>query len=916
MKQENENPKIIDDAGMKIGGAKKDLYGKNRNNFSNMTHIEISEMAKKSKIWRESNKEIFEGKRFEDFDFFWLLMQKEFKKSIPNEVEILDPFSSQNEILHEILLESRKKYKQQAEQIYIYFIEQIKEIKTKEDFFKQSSDVIQNMISFYHQDESDFYKKTNEELEGGAATLKALNYIRPSFFIKNGGNEKEDDDILKEAKDNYAAFRPIMGKKITIGKNPIEYLFNNKKLAYDTLIYLQEYLYKKINFDTEFCLKHNVYNYELFTKEIAKKFKEIEKNDNRWVFSKEFAYFIDHLNKDEKFQNTIFLILNNRLNINDVNEIRKYEKEKGYITLNFNEIENNRINKENQNSDNINKTDENESKKIEEILKENLDNKGFTYEDFEKRKNKFNKEIINSITHLSHLKRKGPDWRNGRDVTSEDFIKEFGFRAVEYGESLPQKERQIIINFAYDSFCDLAYVLNTNRKMLSLNPERAKENQNGQEIGLEKSLALAFGARGRGSALAHFETGRNVINLTRLKGAGSLVHEYGHALEFLKNNQIGVIKNGEEYFAKNTVNDLFYHLKYYKNEEKNKDMIIHSYQNSARKKYDEVVKTNISFFEQPMGMTLKELKEFQSEALKIIHPIIDNVLEKNKKQKDINIEFFTGGTHTSSFNKACEYVKNNSRWNIDGGRIKAEEIKDVLRKIDLFSKYKNLTPVNQKNFIFNMEIVLGKLFEIEFLEKAKQDHNIDFGELIYNRVVPKTAFFENALDLDNRNENNYWSSYTEMGARAFEDYINKKMKELNIENNFLINLDSKKKTIYDINLYNQELQLKEVITYPSEKESEIFYPYFEKYVKAYFKHDVSMDKQNVEKNFNFIETNLSLSLTKEKKVIKDNGIKNEKEIEENVQSQSIENKIDHQIETKRKRGRPKKEQPEQMGFNF
>ena len=46
------------------------------------------------------------------------------------------------------------------------------------------------------------------------------------------------------------------------------------------------------------------------------------------------------------------------------------------------------------------------------------------------------------------------------------------------------------------------------------------------------SLAIAFGARGSGSALAHFEPARNVINLTKLKGAGSLAHEWGHALDF------------------------------------------------------------------------------------------------------------------------------------------------------------------------------------------------------------------------------------------------------------------------------------------------------------------------------------------------------------------------------------------------
>ena len=44
-------------------------------------------------------------------------------------------------------------------------------------------------------------------------------------------------------------------------------------------------------------------------------------------------------------------------------------------------------------------------------------------------------------------------------------------------------------------------------------------------------LAVAFGSRGKANALAHFESGRYVFNLSRLKGAGSLAHEWFHALD-------------------------------------------------------------------------------------------------------------------------------------------------------------------------------------------------------------------------------------------------------------------------------------------------------------------------------------------------------------------------------------------------
>jgi Large polyvalent protein-associated domain 1 len=121
--------------------------------------------------------------------------------------------------------------------------------------------------------------------------------------------------------------------------------------------------------------------------------------------------------------------------------------------------------------------------------------------------------------HRPHLEKVirdgGNDWRNGRDVTADDLIEHFGFRAVEFGNWLPQDERQTVLNFAFDSFCDLS-------DALSLPPRAAS---------FDGDLAIAFGSRGSGgkrAALAHYEPMRRVINLTRMAGAGALAHEWWH----------------------------------------------------------------------------------------------------------------------------------------------------------------------------------------------------------------------------------------------------------------------------------------------------------------------------------------------------------------------------------------------------
>ena len=112
----------------------------------------------------------------------------------------------------------------------------------------------------------------------------------------------------------------------------------------------------------------------------------------------------------------------------------------------------------------------------------------------------------------------GEDMRKGADVTPERFQEAFGFRGVQFGNYVEGGRRQQDLNQAYDALMDLAGVLNLPPRALSLGGR----------------LGLAFGARGKGGtdpAAAHYEPGSVVINLTKREGAGSLAHEWWHALD-------------------------------------------------------------------------------------------------------------------------------------------------------------------------------------------------------------------------------------------------------------------------------------------------------------------------------------------------------------------------------------------------
>ncbi len=120
--------------------------------------------------------------------------------------------------------------------------------------------------------------------------------------------------------------------------------------------------------------------------------------------------------------------------------------------------------------------------------------------------------------------RAGEDYRNGKDVTAEDFMNEFGFRGVQFGNWTNQTDRQMAINQAYDALIDMAHLLGVSPKALSL----------------DGKLGIAFGSRGSGNANAHFERDEFVINLTKTRGAGSLAHEWWHALDSYFAKQAGM----------------------------------------------------------------------------------------------------------------------------------------------------------------------------------------------------------------------------------------------------------------------------------------------------------------------------------------------------------------------------------------
>lgn len=119
-----------------------------------------------------------------------------------------------------------------------------------------------------------------------------------------------------------------------------------------------------------------------------------------------------------------------------------------------------------------------------------------------------------AAAYVTHASRKGGKEAPSSSATetTEYLTSDLGMRGVQFGNSVSDDERQHHLTKTAEALLDLA-------DMVGL-PLSAMSG--------DGKLGIAFGARGHGRALAHYEPGDQIINLTRKGGVGSLAHEWGH----------------------------------------------------------------------------------------------------------------------------------------------------------------------------------------------------------------------------------------------------------------------------------------------------------------------------------------------------------------------------------------------------
>lgn len=324
----------------------------------------------------------------------------------------------------------------------------------------------------------------------------------------------------------------------------------------------------------------------------------------------------------------------------------------------------------------------------------------------------------------------------------------FGFRAGEFGNWVKQDERQQFLNYAQDAFNDLAEALN-------ITPE---------SLGQKKAMAIAFGARGQGltGAVAHFEPGAKVINMTRLKGAGSLAHEYGHSIDNYLSRIGGYDENGMATTSYrnpklsekmrsaivNVINSMEYNIS--------------ENQEEINKKNDLYEKNRISSLESHLGSLDRIFKgeattyKYNRKTKQYDRPKIEVSKEQQNKYNKIKKVLIEGKLDSERTFIGKSYTSKDYQYSKPLEDLKALYKEVVGRKIDDDTVY----------------------WLYRYGQPAKQVSNIK----------TQSAYFKSARELDQATgrATAYFSRRDEMWARAFESYVYDKLNAKGITDTYLV----------------------------------------------------------------------------------------------------------------------------------
>lgn len=318
---------------------------------------------------------------------------------------------------------------------------------------------------------------------------------------------------------------------------------------------------------------------------------------------------------------------------------------------------------------------------------------------------------------FSGMRKALPRRQNNQNVNPEALMQTFGFRGVNFGNWTKQSERQEFLNLTYDSLLDMTEILGI--------PPKA--------IGLEGKLGLAFGAQGRAGAAGHFMPEFNEINLTRKDGAGSLAHEWWHALDY-----------------------------YFGDQSLGKDYSGHAV------------------------LELEKQGNLRSETYEAIRNLYQQIATADMNDKEVEDRYKAQVSRT-------EFMINNRANEIKNKFARAKNSEQINKFIDdMVAQGKNYDAGKDEKYLSDFQNMIeerrrtadlaGLFFDLQY--RLRQLVKLDDNTSSWRKV---SKYYNTAVKLNRvtKKKNGYWTQHTELGARAFASYINDKVASNGWYNYFL-----------------------------------------------------------------------------------------------------------------------------------
>lgn len=326
----------------------------------------------------------------------------------------------------------------------------------------------------------------------------------------------------------------------------------------------------------------------------------------------------------------------------------------------------------------------------------------------------------------AEIQRAGSERRlAGQNVTADQLRDTFGFRGVNFGKYVPQGERQSHLNRAFDAMHDLAEVLGVPPRAMSLNG----------------MLGLAFGAQGNGGkAAAHFVPGVNEINLTRNAGAGSLAHEWAHALDHYFGVQGGMASKEKPYAS-------------------------HLGPRGAAGELRSEIRTAIV----NIGVATRSMEETEEQVRQRAAERVEHARQRQAAYLERN--------------RVAEKVAGNAEAEAALARIMAGEQSEYV-ELPSRKRNKDYVPADVKTVAdaigFDAAQTVDMHDTVSSLGFALEDQRKHFQKRLVH-----TSFYKSSQALDGKGKP-YWSTPHEMFARSFEAFVLDRLMERGAQNDYLV----------------------------------------------------------------------------------------------------------------------------------